>query len=260
MEINLKSFSLVQNAGDCFSVKLAESIFPGKVNIFDRERLAKLNLIFVGSIMDWADSFTIVCGAGFIRGDEIMLEHPRQINCIRGKLSYKHLIKLGILCPPIYGDPGVLAPELFPIKANINYKIGLIPHYKDLEAPWVNLCRGVGVKIISPLLPLESYMEDLQSCEVIFSSTLHGIIFAHAYGKAALWVELTNNVIGDGFKFYDYYSSLEGKYGEPKRIKIAGDEDPYKLLKFSSDADHDNLRRNLAAATHETKEQVFNYI
>jgi hypothetical protein len=48
----------------------------------------------------------------------------------------------------------------------------------------------------------------LTSCRRIISSSLHGIIFAHAFDIPAAWVKISPRVIGDGFKFFDYYSSI----------------------------------------------------
>lgn len=257
MPINLKSFSGIKNAGDLFSVDLVRSFISTDVKVVDKEALAETNLILVGSILNWADTCTIVCGAGFIRASDEMPVQPRVINCIRGRLTYDRLNQLGVSCPPIFGDPGVLAPRIFPRLYCSSHELGLIPHYKDLHVPWVELCRRRGVKIIDPRLPLDLYMKELQGCEIILSSSLHGIIFAHAYGKKALWVELSSEVIGDGFKFYDYYSSLGKRCYMPPRFHIVGDEDPYSLSKFAAQADQSDLIDNALMAIFQTKEQVF---
>ena len=55
---------------------------------------------------------------------------------------------------------------------------------------------------------VKSVIDEITSCMRIVSSSLHGIIVAHAYGIPALWVQ-NNYVDTDGFKFYDYFSSVD---------------------------------------------------
>jgi len=51
---------------------------------------------------------------------------------------------------------------------------------------------------------------EISSCETIMSTSLHGIIGAHAYGIPAAHVTTSNtcNLWGDGTKFLDYYASV----------------------------------------------------
>ncbi len=58
---------------------------------------------------------------------------------------------------------------------------------------------------------LEGLVDDILSCEVILSSSLHGIIFSHAYGVPAYHVQFTDFFKNGNFKFADYYSSFLGK-------------------------------------------------
>ncbi len=52
------------------------------------------------------------------------------------------------------------------------------------------------------------WIDHLCSCDVIISSSMHGLILGDAYGKPTLWVKFGDDVIGNDFKFYDYYASM----------------------------------------------------
>jgi pyruvyltransferase len=63
--------------------------------------------------------------------------------------------------------------------------------------------------VISPQQPLEDYLCALLSCRIIVSSSLHGLIFAHAYGLPAIWIKLSDRLVGGEFKFHDHYAFME---------------------------------------------------
>jgi hypothetical protein len=63
----------------------------------------------------------------------------------------------------------------------------------------------------------EAVFRDVAACESILSSSLHGLITADSFRIPSAWAGLSDKVIGDGFKFRDYFSSL-GIRHEPCRL------------------------------------------
>ena len=60
-------------------------------------------------------------------------------------------------------------------------------------------------------------IKDIAQCNHIVSSSLHGIVTAHSLNIPAVWVKLSDKVVGDGYKFRDYFSVYNT---EPNQILI----------------------------------------
>lgn len=168
---------------------------------------SKEDVVFgAGSILHNSKVNSIIWGSGFMWGDET-ISQPKKIISVRGPLSRKRLLETGINCPEKYGDIGLILPYFFSPRIKKKYKVGIIPHYID-----VNYLEKIGypeeVKIIDVTDPVETFIIQLLECDYIMSSSLHGIITAHAYGIKCLWIKLSNKIGGGNFKYRDYYGSL----------------------------------------------------
>jgi pyruvyltransferase len=53
-----------------------------------------------------------------------------------------------------------------------------------------------------------SVIREIDKCQNILSSSLHGLVFADALNIPNAWSELSDRVSGKGFKFRDYLLSL----------------------------------------------------
>jgi len=223
-QVNLKYFDLKPNAGDQFSRRVAQKYLSQDVVSVGQRDCSEPNIILLGSILQWADENSLICGSGLIKGDLKLAHAPKGITCVRGPLTRAALASQGIESPARFADPGVLAPDLFPEEEKVEYSIGIVPHYVDADSRWLEATRERGCPVIDVKGPLETYFRQMKQCATIASSTLHGLIFAHALGIPAVWIELSDRVIGDGFKFYDYYGSLGRDRDRVKPIRIGGHE------------------------------------
>jgi pyruvyltransferase len=194
-----------KNLGDELTPYLIEKLsnfLVIKTNIQDESAM-----FAVGSILGAAkhESQT-VWGSGFISSHKL-IDFKSKIFAVRGPLSMQQANKR---CLAV-GDPALLLPKVYSPKVNSEYKIGIIPHYIDRKFFMDNFSADVEVShtIINILNPdVEGFIDQVNKCETIISSTLHGLIIAHAYGIPALWVEFSDHVIGKGFKFFDYFLSV----------------------------------------------------
>jgi hypothetical protein len=162
-----------------------------------------------GSILNWADDRVIVWGAGLASMDD-KVDARAQIRAVRGPLSQMIARKWRADCQPVYGDPALLLPRLYtPTEPERRHRFGIVPHYLDLQyivSSWD--FAHPDVMIIDPLRPVPEVINAITSCEAVLSSSLHGMIVAHAYGVPAARVTFGARIGGDGMKFADYELSV----------------------------------------------------
>lgn len=205
-----------------------------KKNVNNKNDIIEEHYICTGSIMCLINNYSIIYGTGFIsetgdlgggnflsnNGDIIC--KPKSIISVRGPLTRKLLLKKNISCPENYGDPLILFPCIYPYK-NINVGndnkniIGIIPHYIDKNSNLVtelknNLQNNNYIVIIIDINVGENYeklINNINKCNYIISSSLHGVIMGLVYQKKTCFLEFSNKVIGNQFKFNDFFSSLK---------------------------------------------------
>ncbi|MGS2721766.1 polysaccharide pyruvyl transferase family protein [Paraglaciecola aestuariivivens] len=202
------------NFGDALNPLLFSKVSNGQVvsvkNVLNFTN--KPVFYFIGSILDNSkEKNAIVCGAGFQKENSRFRRAPKEILAVRGPLSRQIALKQGLSCPEVYCDPALLLPFYYPRN---NYKklfnVGIIPHYADKNIlDKLEIERGdFTFNIINIEDNVESVIDKICEVDYILSSSLHGLIVAHAYQIPAAWLLLSDNVIGGDFKFKDYYFSV----------------------------------------------------
>jgi pyruvyltransferase len=168
---------------------------------------------------------SVIWGAGFLFTDEGIPVKPRAIHAVRGYWSQKKLMEQDIIQHDVpVGDPALLMPLLYYPGQEPVHEIGIIPHFRERDVPLVQALRTVPeCKVIDVCGGLEEFCHELLSCRLILSSSLHGLIAAHAYGIPAMWLRLSDRPRGDGFKFYDYLSSVGLESAYPTNAETVAD-------------------------------------
>ena len=183
----------------------------------------------IGSILGGANEFAEVWGSGFIREHESIIGQPRAVHAVRGPLSRASLLRQEVACPEVFGDPALLLPRFFNPKVTQNYSVGIVPHYIDKGHPWLDQQRhNPQVLILDIESGIENFVRAVKSCDVILSSSLHGLICADAYGVPNAWVQFSDAVVGGSFKFRDYRLSIGAE--EPRALPIAEDSQLVNLV------------------------------
>ena len=172
------------------------------------------------------DQEIILWSAGFINtpnDNETPISNRFKIASVRGNLSKKHVNKIiGKDADCTVGDGGLLASKLIKNNKVKKYRLGIIPHRSEKGEGIYRQIRDENRN--SVIIDIESdnvldMLKIISECEVIISSSLHGLIFADSFCIPNKHVVLTDKLSGDGFKFKDYYSTydLEDK---PQNLNI----------------------------------------
>lgn len=178
------------------------------------ENIADADTICVGSIARMATDGMTVFGSGSIRISEQL--NPKAIwKFVRGPWTRRNVIRQGGTCPEIYGDAALLLP-LFCPESDKQYDVGIVPHYADYDYVLRKYAADYHIINVVNSDPL-AVAREITKCRKIISSSLHGIICAHAYHIPAAWVNFSK-LHGDGIKFVDHYASF-GLLGSLSTVK-----------------------------------------
>lgn len=220
----------VWNWGDAVSPVLSQLVTGRRAELVDyTEYPDEPHLMICGSTLKWASATSVLWGVGEIAAGMSFVRRrsrPREVAAVRGPLTRQRLIAAGIPCPDVYGDPALLFPRYYHPPAQPEYELGVIPHYIDHDSPRLAaLAADERVRLIDITQAhrkdehkVFSFIDEVRRCRRIASSSLHGLILADAYGIPSLWVELSDNVFGRGFKFRDYFQSVCRQPADPVRL------------------------------------------
>ena len=132
------------------------------------------------------------------------LSHRKlDIRAVRGPLTKKVLESFGHTCPSVFGDPAILMPLIYnPDKAKVRKHSVVLQflhekrfkkHYPD---EYIISMNTNDYKFV---------IDEIVSSELIYTSSLHGIILSEAFGVPAIPFRGLSKAID--FKYMDYYSS-----------------------------------------------------
>lgn len=224
----IKIFSDICNFGDVLGLIICKKLLP-QLNfkvVKPYEYCDNLNLISIGSILKGADSNSIIWGAGFIDTNEHLHSKPKAICAVRGPLSNKKIQQQGLETVKVLGDPAYLISIFFDEDIPTRFKYGIIPHYVDSNDHRIkNVKKREDVLIIDVQQDPVLVIKQIKSCSYILSSSLHGIICADAFNIPAVYIKLSENLAGNGFKFIDYFLSCGRRDHYPY---VIGDQIDFK--------------------------------
>ncbi|WP_190264979.1 polysaccharide pyruvyl transferase family protein [Glutamicibacter nicotianae] len=227
-----------KNFGDLIGPLLVHGITGRDViNMKDSER-DEMTLVTVGSVLNLMERKKYeVWGSGLIaplhaKSIERLTSHkPAKIHAVRGWKTYKELTeKMGWHVPKVYGDPALLLPRFFTPMSSNKLDVSVIPHY--MHAAHFELFTEP-YSVLDVMRSAEEVVSDIANSNVVISTSLHGIIVAHAYGIPWTWLRIKNSTLaGDQFKFEDFFSVLDR--AKVSEISIDLTELNEETLKFAA--------------------------
>ncbi|AMC10146.1 exosortase [Lutibacter profundi] len=209
-----------ENYGDLLGRYLVEKISKKKVVWVSPAKFSIWNWFYpiyvtIGSVLTNVNKYCVVWGSGII-SEQYPIKKAKFL-AVRGPKTRNYLLNLGYKVPEIYGDPALLLPNYFNPNVSKKYKYGIVPHYNDLKVINNWFSDREDICIIDMMTnDIETKTDEFLRCEKIISSSLHGIIIAHAYRIPAIWQKFSNNVFGDDIKYKDYMESVKIKSYQPK--------------------------------------------
>ncbi len=241
----------IRNVGDELSPLIVAMVSGRPVTYAP---MATCDLVATGSQAEVAleirrDRPIHVWGTGFqFEGPPVEPTHAR-VAAVRGPLS---AARLGLAGMVAMGDPGLLADGLLDRMPRVRHRVGLVPHYVDLDLPAVRAWNGLRHDVvISPLTPPRVFIRAIAACDVILSSSLHGLAVADALGVPNRWVRLSDRVRGDGYKFRDHLQCVGEKDDSPIELPALGALDAPALETIGNAyrrAGLEEIRRRLVAS------------
>jgi pyruvyltransferase len=196
----------VRNFGDLLSPLIISLLSNKSV----QHTTAPGKLLALGSIFFALRNNDIVWGSGFLNAKHIQFAlacSGVKYLAVRGPDTRQLLIKNNIDCPEIYGDPALLFPLFVRNDIKKKYRVGIVPHFSHYNYFRMAIKEDNQIQVIDVEKPILDVIQDILSCEIILSSSLHGLIFSEAYGIPSLMLTLDQPLHGDLFKFEDYFHS-----------------------------------------------------
>ncbi|HEX7034219.1 MAG TPA: polysaccharide pyruvyl transferase family protein [Pseudomonadales bacterium] len=197
------------NFGDWLSPLICEALSGRRV---EYAPIARCDLVAVGSLFERLPEGPFrrrldVWGTGAIESHRPRRSRHR-FHALRGPLTAGLITNHRVT---VFGDPGLLAPLLVPERPlPKRHRLGIVPHYKDAGLPAVAelAAHFRGSTVIDVFEEPVAVLKHIASCDCIVSSSLHGLVTAHALGVPGLWLMVSESVRGAGWKFRDYYAAL----------------------------------------------------
>ena len=211
---NQSRYFSVGNAGDIFGRDLIRHIY--RVDVRNHRRGGN-RLLCVGSIAHMVQAGDVVSGIGVKSRDIPLAPNPSPLIVgLRGPISREVFERAGYDVSNVRFllDPGLLIRELLgPKEIEPRQQAVFIPHYRERWRYRNGL--PAGLKLVDIDASPVAVAEQIQESSLVYASSLHGLIFAHALGRPCVFVRPQSD---EGLlKYEDYFEAIGLTYTHPAR-------------------------------------------
>lgn len=206
----------VGNAGDLFNIDLVRYLYGDNAESITN---AGRRLLLVGSVAHRVLVGDIVCGIG-TKGLDVPFREDVRVRAVRGPLTFAAMADAGYDMSGVLSqlDPGLLVGQVYPELRSVAPRRGnvvFVPHYRDRR----EVSRNSRYSIVDVDCSARELAFRIAEAEFVYSSSLHGIVFAHALGIPCMLVAPVN--AEPETKYLDYFESLDLPWTKPLPIDEA---------------------------------------
>lgn len=215
--VPFKMWDKIHNIGDAVNPHILRAVSGASPIKAERGD----HVLAIGSILQKANMSSYIWGTG--------LMHPTmripdldgsRIRAVRGELTKKALRDSKVIQGDVpIGDPGYLvASHLKNIPEstleNGRASICIIPHHASVDNPVFTGIQDASVKVLDFRTQSLDVLDEIRNADVVLSQSLHGLIFAEAFGVPNAWI---SSKVDENwcFKFHDWFSTTASPETEP---------------------------------------------
>ena len=187
-KVNLEYWNFNENLGDLLAPVVTQWMLHRLGLDLYREAAKPCHLMTIGSVLGLGVFDAVIWGSGvnsFAHVGRVTTQkgyRKLDIRAVRGPVTAQVLRENGYTCPQIYGDPAILLPLIYPgRRPEKKKKYVVIDHYmkrKTTGDDRLSIRTG----------DYRTFLDKILEAEVVYSSSLHGIILAESYGVPSVFL------------------------------------------------------------------------
>ncbi len=198
------------NLGDSLGDVIIRFLLGLKNIDIDKPVSRTKHLYCVGTNIQGAYQSATIWGSGIFppekRREAFLQKHcgrKLDIRAIRGPLTRDVVLQYGHKCPDVYGDPAILLPMIYsPNVQKVRERLVIPQFFNEIEFRETHPNEYM---ISMNTADYKSVINEILASEIVYTSSLHGIILAEAYGIPAVFFR--GLAPACDFKYLDYYMS-----------------------------------------------------